>query len=1110
MVSWKKGQALVEFALILPLLLGVILAIIDGAFLVQGYLTVNHAAREAGRWAITYKPRQGDCLHHNANGAPISEPWPNCPLGGYPNPNESDEAYYRRRVQLIKRQATDAALGLRMDFVCNGDPEDSSTINSSECINDHLNDPGMFGVHVWGYQSHGSSLAYDRPGIEGLPVVVRVEYNVPLVIFGNLLPNAFVHVSSEVEMINEGIQVGLGNQPPPTGNPQTPTRSVGSGPTVTAEASPTSGPTPTNTPIPEYFIELTHVGTTAETAYNELPEGRAHVVEAHVYDSYGKDQAGSLVSFRTSAGSFSYSGTGANYIEAATGSNGRVQMTVYANEPETASLTAWLNFDGNDVHNPSYEPADTVTKVWQEPSAPYLLVSDHAPEPEAWIAVDVMNHPPEDNPYSLWWCPITGTLTTAQLAYPVNVASSTRNAEDVNVQVPANVAGTYRIESHIGAGGADPCGDNPVAVSAGIQVAEVLPDLQVSMRIAEGAKPSIGRPLTVTLYVTNTKPVAVTEVPFDVDVYADRESEPQVGQLGAQKQWVLNLGPSESMVLTETLVLYGAGGERNLWAQVDTTDYVDEGETGGEDNNVFGPLTFLAYDCPVIPSRTDDFNQGLKSIWSVRQFGDPDGSHTINGSGQLEITSDGNNIWSGSNDYYFIYQNVPYQNNFDVRLRVVRRPEPRTNQWAKMGLQIIEDVDDSRRPYVMHMVTRNKEPAAEQAAYRDNWNGGASRLSNSNNYQIDMPSWVRIVRQGNQYDFYDSSAESPTSEDWNHRGTHTTDNDLKYFGIAHASYNSGDFSTGIVDDFVFCSEPGTMTAPPEEEEPPPGLIQCTDLLQVTGFEGNPDTVAAYWRAGGYDAYQRSSAEFHRGSFAMRLHSSLGVYPCSANNYDPYLYQEVTLPPATEIFTQSTLVVDGYYLVAKSDMECSTGGPEADDELYLQVQDISGAPLTSRIPVTHGGTISNVWQSIAVDLSSDLNLLDHAGENVRIYWDADHDGDYNGTFFYIDDVEAQVCTEWPTPAPEAGTATFGGTITTLGEYNIPTILVGADVWAYAQGGEVYKTRSIHDGTYRFYNMSPGTYQIYAEAWVGGTLRLASTNVTVLADDNISTLNLLLQP
>ena len=50
-----------------------------------------------------------------------------------------------------------------------------------------------------------------------------------------------------------------------------------------------------------------------------------------------------------------------------------------------------------------------------------------------------------------------------------------------------------------------------------------------------------------------------------------------------------------------------------------------------------------------------------------------------------------------------------------------------------------------------------------------------------------------------------------------------------------------------------------------------------------------------------------------------------------------------------------------------------------------------------------------------------------------------------------------------------------------------IVTGADVWAYAQGGQIYHTKSIHDGTYHFYNIPPGTYMVYAEATVGSDLR-----------------------
>ena len=66
-----RGQGLLEFALILPALLMIVLSIIEGALLLQAYLEIQQAAREAARWAVTYQPpktydeAQGKLLQRN-------------------------------------------------------------------------------------------------------------------------------------------------------------------------------------------------------------------------------------------------------------------------------------------------------------------------------------------------------------------------------------------------------------------------------------------------------------------------------------------------------------------------------------------------------------------------------------------------------------------------------------------------------------------------------------------------------------------------------------------------------------------------------------------------------------------------------------------------------------------------------------------------------------------------------------------------------------------------------------------------------------------------------------------------------------------------------------
>ena len=54
----RKGQSLVEFALILPLLLFLVMGIIQFGFILSGYVTVSNAAREGARVGIIEKTNE--------------------------------------------------------------------------------------------------------------------------------------------------------------------------------------------------------------------------------------------------------------------------------------------------------------------------------------------------------------------------------------------------------------------------------------------------------------------------------------------------------------------------------------------------------------------------------------------------------------------------------------------------------------------------------------------------------------------------------------------------------------------------------------------------------------------------------------------------------------------------------------------------------------------------------------------------------------------------------------------------------------------------------------------------------------------------------------------
>ena len=104
---------------------------------------------------------------------------------------------------------------------------------------------------------------------------------------------------------------------------------------------------------------------------------------------------------------------------------------------------------------------------------------------------------------------------------------------------------------------------------------------------------------------------------------------------------------------------------------MDTTNYVDEGSVGGENNNLFGPLAIPIPDCIPIAGYDDDFDAGLGGQWQTHNFDGAGGSNWNNG-GALEVASCGTGYGrSHVMSYYFIYQQ--YSGDFDARLRIIRR-----------------------------------------------------------------------------------------------------------------------------------------------------------------------------------------------------------------------------------------------------------------------------------------------------------------------------------------------------------------------------------------------------------------------------------------------------
>jgi len=216
----QKGQGMTEFALILPLLLLLLLGVIEAGRVIWAYITVQNAAREATRYAVTGRPYLDSnsaissqlqvCLGSEEELDPISsggiQPWLCAP---------------EDRVEAIKQVALSHGNTLAVSQECDDPPE---------YFGDCAQQPGAFGVLIQGQVTTetvtGTLIVapdpvQNHPGQQGLNIQVSTFYNLQMItpIFDAIMGGTFVRLEGRVQLQNEGLDAASGIEPPPGINP---------------------------------------------------------------------------------------------------------------------------------------------------------------------------------------------------------------------------------------------------------------------------------------------------------------------------------------------------------------------------------------------------------------------------------------------------------------------------------------------------------------------------------------------------------------------------------------------------------------------------------------------------------------------------------------------------------------------------------------------------------------------------------------------------------------------------------------------------------------------------------------------------------------------------
>jgi hypothetical protein len=1000
-MSKQKGQGLLEFALILIPLLMLVLGIIEAARLFHAYIAVQHAAREAARYAITGRPFD--------EFDPAEGPF--C---------KADNI----RVEHIKDVAKAQAFGLPVDY-WGLTPAD---------FDDNLTKPGFFGVEIHGFDAYDQPEQRDDPGQPGLPVRVRVVYNIIMLdpFYRAIVPQ--IRLVGHAEMVNEGIQVGHGGEPLPTFGPT---------PTLPAPPTATQTPTvlPTSTPEGAYIALDTYFAVAGQDITIELIQHDPNTS----YDVYWitPDSVETLIGTYTTDGSgyrtLSYtvpgdSDSGDYTIESREGGSFVADVVLQVQGPTpTSTNTPTPTQTGTPTMTPTLTPT---------PEGAYIALCEYYAIPGQDINIELIQHDPNTT-YEVYWITPTSVETL--------IDTSTTNGEGYGLlgyTVPLSSGdGTYTIESRL---------SGAFVASVELEVLTVTPtptvdnppDLIIT-EIALGSPEAVpGTPVTITVEIQNNGN-AVSDL-FDIDLYVDPEYQPLSGRPGTRKQWQDGLAEGATATLVFDVTFYGAETLHQVWGQVDTTNYVDS--EADEDNNISGPV-----DITTAPSRVcyleDDMESGTGSWSAVENY--EDGSQVA----PFALVEHGSGYYGSSSHSWWIEEASHHLRSY----------------LTSPSVSIPSDASDLELVFWHRM--RSEE----------DWDGGYLR------YKIGSGSWTTVESSM----FASGSYNSQVHNWWHTRSAWAGDVGPRQVVVnvpAAASGNSIQFrwqwesdwswrpSTPPrrgwwVDDVSICTE--NDPAEPPEQPKPPGLEECVQVIENGNFE---DASTDPWQ------YPLPPLETQRvgggypmpSTFAMRLSATTVLW-----DFRPWLYQDLTMPDFTT--TSSTATLNLYKKVCDASSGCPNS-PGQPDPLYVVLQTTGGVTLTQDILVALG-TESSDYQSWSQDLFDPstrlggFDPLDYAGSDLRLYFYAPNDGTAD-TWFFMDTLECQVCTEQAIPSKDPTKVTVGGLAQVL-LGGVPRNLEGIDVYAYTEDDDLFSTYTIQDSTYHFYwQLPPGeTIYIYAETYIG---------------------------
>lgn len=600
MTDFKKrfndspGQALVEFALIISVLLMMIFLIIESARILWAWNTVQNAAREGARYAITGQEEGPTC--------PVDFGLAKFTTGG------RDVCTDLRVASIVNRTRTGMS-GLPLN-------EDSVIFE----------DDNYYNIEIWGVDEFGQ-LRYDFGGIPGNPVIVRVTYRVPIItpFFSAILPS--IPVFGQETLNNEtfgqlgGASSNEGAALPPNLPPV---------PTPGVTPSPTPSPTATDTPTPGPTATFTNTPTLTPTPRCDLQfDGPVVVGDNAVFITGDVGITVNIINLSTgqTIGSGTLGGPfGNNYAcpgfatiilssALTAANNGHLLLAEQEGVGDNNDTATVLGLPPTATPSPTLTPVPTSTPtntplptLTPTPSGPYLTIAPNCgPGPNISFILQAYNWPTNQSVTFFWEGQAQGA--------PVQAGHTGNFTYGWSFSGLSN--GTYTASAQSGLNGPTasaqftvPCAGQPTPTGAPTNTPSPADLVAIGPPTLLSTPPIVAyQPVQFSVNITNTGDVSV-ENQFFVDIYLDpnpttilTDRIPLTQSDGYSAVSGLAGGESQTIIVNAPYGFENNPTSHQVYGMVDSVLQVPEII---ETNNVTDPRTVLNVTPAATPTPTPD------------------------------------------------------------------------------------------------------------------------------------------------------------------------------------------------------------------------------------------------------------------------------------------------------------------------------------------------------------------------------------------------------------------------------------------------------------------------------------------------------------------------